>query len=82
MSWIRQLGLVGSDRQAAPKTASQNFHRNIKKSGIFSAGKKHHPTTTLSPAIHHIFTTKNHHETTRFLKNPLKKRPSTVTQKI
>jgi hypothetical protein len=73
--------LVGSDRQAVPKTASKNFHRNIKKSGIFSAGKKHHPTTTLSPAIHHNFTTKNHHETTRFLKNPLKNAPPPLLKK-
>jgi hypothetical protein len=43
--------------------------------------KNHHPKTTLSPAIHHKFTTKNHHKTTRFLKNPLKKRPSATLEK-
>jgi hypothetical protein len=51
------------------------------KCGFFLAQKKHHPNTTLLPAIHHNFTTKNHHGTTRFLKNPLKKRPSTTHKK-
>jgi hypothetical protein len=49
---------------------------------FFSEQNNHHPKTTLSPAIHHNFTTKNHHKNTRFLKNPLKKRPFATLEKI
>ncbi len=57
------------------------FHRNISKSGMFSAPAKRPPKHHNLPAIHHKFTTKNHHKITRFLKNPLKKRHSTTPEK-
>ena len=37
---------------------------------MFSPPKNNHPKHHNSPAIHHNFNTKNHPETTRFLKNP------------
>ena len=57
-----------------PKCSAAPFQISTElfpKSGIFSAPRNHHPKTTFPPAIHHNFTTKNHHETTTFLKNPL-----------
>ena len=62
---------------------SPGFSTEIfQKCGSFLEEKNHHPKTTLPPAIHHKFTTRNHHKTTRFLKNPLKKRPSATLEKI
>jgi hypothetical protein len=49
---------------------------------MFSAPEKQPSKPHNAPAIHHNFTTKNHHETTRFLKNPLKKRHPTTQKKI
>jgi hypothetical protein len=43
----------------------------FQKSGINSTPENNHPKTTFSPAIHHKLTTKNHHDPTCFLKNPL-----------
>jgi hypothetical protein len=56
----------------------QKYFKNVAR---FLKKKNHHPKTTWSPAIHHKFTTKNHHKTARFLKNPLKKRPSATLEK-
>jgi hypothetical protein len=67
-------------REKAP--AARNFpQKYFKKVALFGEQKNHHPKPTLSPAIHHKFTTTNHHKTTRFLKNPLKKRPSATLEK-
>jgi hypothetical protein len=49
---------------------------------MFSAPEKQPSKHHNSPVIHHNFTTKNHPETTRFLKNPLKKRHSATREKI
>jgi hypothetical protein len=53
----------------------------FQKSGMFPAPVKHQSKHHNLPAILHKFTTKNHHETTRFLKNPVKKHPSTTPEK-
>jgi hypothetical protein len=59
-----------------------NFpQKYFKKMACFPPRKNIHPKHHNSPAIHHNFTTKNHHESTRFLKNPLKKRHSTTPKK-
>jgi hypothetical protein len=45
----------------------QKYFENV---AGFLEKKNHHPKPTWSPAIHHKFTTKNHHKTACFLKNP------------
>jgi hypothetical protein len=49
-----------------------------KKSGIFSAPEKHHPTHHNSPAIHHKLTSKKPRSAHHFSQKPLQKRPSTT----
>src|ERR1700722_18971381 len=56
--------------EQAPPLKTEFPQKYFEKVAFFLARKKHHPNTTLLPAIHHNFTTKNHQKITRFLKNP------------
>jgi hypothetical protein len=53
-----------------PKWESQK--NNVQKSDIKSALKKHQKKHHNSPANHHNFTTKNHHDSTQISTTPLK----------
>jgi hypothetical protein len=67
---IRQQCISQPTPHAPPEISTEIFS----KSGTKLAAKNHHPKTTISPANHHNFTTKNHQLLTTF-STPLQKSP-------